>query len=208
MKAALLIIVIWLVASSIALAQETRVPVAVVHYGDDQVGQQVVFALEAAILESDSFRLVNDEPVPSFPRIVVYLVSVNTGTEFTSAISETFVYDSRWLAGNRIYIAASITACGLNWVVLCAETILSYIDDAVKYLRRKSPDLWRSLTTESNYSKQQIPNDSLSSDALTIRSRGKPLTAARTDVGRVEHNGSLSSLNNALRKNVFRPGGV
>jgi hypothetical protein len=144
-----------------------RVPVAVVHYGDDQVGQQVVFALEAAILESDSFRLVNDEPVPSFPRIVVYLVSVNTGTEFASAISETFVYDSRWLAGNRIYIAASITACGLNWVVLCAETILSYIDDAVKYLRRKSPDLWRSLTTESNYSKQQIPNDSLSSDALT-----------------------------------------
>ena len=155
---AILAVAVWLLASPIALAQDTSIPVAVVHYGDDQVGQQVAFALEEAISESESFRLVKHEQTPSVPQIVVYLVSVNVGTEFASAISETFVYDSRWSEGNGIYIAASITACGQNWVALCAETILSYIDHAVEYLGKNYPDLWRSLTAgDGRYSGWQMP---------------------------------------------------
>jgi hypothetical protein len=156
---AILAIAVWLLASPIALAQDTRLPVAVVHYGDDQVGQQVAYALEDAILESESFRLVDHEREPSFPRIVVYLVSVSIGTEFASAISETFVYGSRWSRGNGIYIAASITACGQNWVALCAETILSHTDHAVEYLSKNYPDLWRSLTPgDGRYSDWQMPD--------------------------------------------------
>src|SRR5262249_6158876 len=57
-----------------ALPQTTKkIPVAVVHWGDDQIGKSFVFYLKEAIRTSQSFKY---EPLPSTPRIVVYLVSV------------------------------------------------------------------------------------------------------------------------------------
>lgn len=88
MKPATFTIWVWLLISSFALAQDTRIPVAVLHTGDDQVGQQLAFALKEAIRGSYSFRFVDHEPIPSFPRIVVHLLSVKTSSELASAISE------------------------------------------------------------------------------------------------------------------------
>lgn len=144
MKAAL-VIVLWLLTSSLALAQDTRVPVAVAYYGDDEVGLLVASTLKAAFLESMSFRLVEDEPTPSFPRMVVYLVSVQISTD-ASAIAQSFVYDSPQSGNHGNYIATAATACGENRVALCVKTILSYTDNAVEYLRKNFPDLWRNLT--------------------------------------------------------------
>ena len=99
MKTALTFLVIVL-ALSLSFAQAAKkIPVAVVHSGDDSVGRNVAFAPKEAIRSSQSFNLVDDDPLPKTPRIVVNLVSLDiTAREnskgLSSAIPETIVYAS------------------------------------------------------------------------------------------------------------------
>jgi len=157
----ILAIALWLLASSLAMAQDTRVPVAVSQAGDDQVGTQVALALKVAIRESRSFRLVDHEQAPSFPRIVIYLVSV-AGSETGSAISEAIVYDSAYISGPGMFLNLTVQICGRDRVESLAKIILPNIAMALEYLRKDWPDLWRSLTPGGEYADLQVPEHSRS----------------------------------------------
>ena len=168
MKTILAAIAVWLLVSSLAIAQDTRVAVSVNYRGNDQVGQQVASALRQAIRESKSFRFVYDEVTPSFPRIVAYLVSVNADTNTgASAISTTLSYDSFDIPGRGIYLSSLVQYCSRLSVETCAKGILPYLDAVNESLRRTWPDLWRALIPGGEYSDLQVP-DTLSDDGSTV----------------------------------------
>jgi hypothetical protein len=157
-------IAVWLLASSLAIAQDTRVAVSVNHRGNDQVGQEVASALKQAIRGSKSFRFVDDEVAPSFPRIVAYLATINADTDTgASAISTTLSYDSFDIPGRGIYLASLVQYCTRLSIETCAKGILPYIDASVESLRRTWPDMWRTLIPGGEYSYLQMP-ETLSDD--------------------------------------------
>ena len=115
-----------------------KIPVAIDHTGDDQVGQQIAFALKEAIRRSQSFRYVDHDPTPQTARILVYLVSVEsyaTSRAVSSAISKVFVYDDKSIAGGGIYLNSGVMECGRDKTEWCANAILPDIDRAVERLR-------------------------------------------------------------------------
>ena len=133
MKTILAAIAVCLLASSLAIAQDTRVAVSVNHRGNDQVGQQVAAALKQAIRGSKSFRFVYDEVAPSFPRIVAYLATINVDKDTgASAISTTLSYDSFDIRGRGIYLTSLVQYCTRLSVETCAKGILPYLDATVE----------------------------------------------------------------------------
>ncbi|HLN98597.1 MAG TPA: hypothetical protein VK208_09070 [Pyrinomonadaceae bacterium] len=170
MKTILAAIAVWLLASSLAIAQDTRVAVSVNHRGNDQVGQQVAAALKQAIHGSKSFRFVYDEVAPSFPRIVAYLVTINVDKDTgASAISTTLSYDSFDIRGRGIYLTSLVQYCTRLSVETYAKGILPYLDATVESLRRTWPDLWRTLIPGGEYADLQVP-DTLSDDGSPVSS--------------------------------------
>ena len=150
---------IWLLASSLALAQDTRIRVAVSHSGDDKGGQQLAFALKDAIRGSRSFRLVDHEIGPTSPRIVVYLVSINSDANgVNTAISNAIIYDHVSIPGWGIILSLGVQSCSQDRVETCAKEILPNIDSGVEALRKGWPDLWRSLLMdEDRYTEGPTP---------------------------------------------------
>jgi hypothetical protein len=150
----ILAILIFLLTSVVCLAQEEKkIPVAVQHTGKDQVGQSVAFEVKEAIRASQSFSLVDHEPVPRTPRIVVYLVSIDVQdtigpgrTGLMSAVAQSIVYFSAGMLLPGIFIEHSVSTCGSLRVEWCAKgMILPSIDQAVEILRKRSPSLWKTL---------------------------------------------------------------
>jgi hypothetical protein len=150
---------IWLLASSLALAQDPRIPVAVSHSGHDKVGQQLAFALKEAIRGSRSFRFVDHEIGPTSPRIVVYLVSIDSDVSgVNAAISNAIIYDHVSIPGWGIILSLGVQSCSQDRVETCAKEILPNINSGVEALRKGWPDLWRSLVTdEDRYTEEQTP---------------------------------------------------
>ena len=111
-----------------------KIPVAVFHRGDDQVGQQVAFALKEAIRRSQSFRYVDWDRNANTARIVVYLVSVGS-QGVSSAISQVIVYDDKSIAAPGIFLYSAVSQCGRDKTEWCANAILPDIDQAVESLR-------------------------------------------------------------------------
>lgn len=146
MRTRLLLLFVVLVAPGLCLAQAKRTPVSVRHDGEDQVGRSFAFALKEAIRRSQSFILV--ENTLTGPRIVVTLLSVESYANqkgVSSAIGTTIVYDSLQTPGNGIWLTSSISHCGSDRVESCAKNELPNIDDAVEYLRKSLPNLWKNL---------------------------------------------------------------
>ena len=164
---------IWLLASSLALAQDPRIRVAVFHSGHDKVGQQLAFALKEAIRGSRSFGLVDHEIGPTSPRIVVYLLSIDSDVSgVNAAISNAIIYDHVSIPGWGIILSLGVQSCSQDRVETCAKEILPNIDSGVEALRKGWPDLWRSLVTdEGRYTEGQTPGPSFSFQ-LTARISG------------------------------------
>jgi len=150
---------IWLLASSLALAQDPRIPVAVSHSGHDKVGQQLAFALKEAIRGSRSFRFVDHQIGPTSPRIVVYLVSIDSDVSgVNAAISNAIIYDHVSIPGWGIILSLGVQSCSQDRLETCGKEILPNIDSGVEALRKGWPDLWRSLLTgEDRYTEGQTP---------------------------------------------------
>jgi len=151
MKQLVLALLIFLLAPSLCLAQAAKkIPVAVTHDGDDQVGQSLAFALKEAIRGSQSFFLVDHDTLPESPRIVVRMVSLDLKLSseqpgLDSAIAIVIVYDSLQTPGNGVYITSTIQLCGRKQVEFCAKRRLPDIDWAVESLRKTEPSLWKTL---------------------------------------------------------------
>jgi len=126
-----------------------KIPVAVSHSGDDQIGPQVAFALKEAIRRSQSFRYVDHDPNSSTARIVVHLVSIDSyasSRNVSSAIAETIVYDEKSIAAQGIFLRSGVINCGANKSEWCANSILPEIDQAVESLRTEPwSHLWAKL---------------------------------------------------------------
>lgn len=142
---------IFLLLPAVALAQAVKkIPVAVQHVGDDQVGQAFAFALKEAIRASQSFQLVDDEPRPFSARIVVHLVSASSSgavgdSSWASAIGQTIVYHRMDMPGAGVFLGTFLNVCGQFRVKFCAESLLPDIDRAVELFRKGWPDLWKTL---------------------------------------------------------------
>jgi|Tabmets5t2r1_1033131.scaffolds.fasta_scaffold31869_1 hypothetical protein len=138
-----------LIAQSPCFAQTAKkIPVAVSHTGHDEVGRAVALSLKEAIRGSQSFILVEHEPLlPPAARIRVNLVSTDNslGEGLSSAIAIIFLYDSPVAPGNGIYITTSVMHCARDRVESCAKRTLPEIDQAVAYLRKSIPSLWKNL---------------------------------------------------------------
>lgn len=133
------IVLILLLPAAAAFPQNPKkIPVAVDHTGDDQVGQQVAFALKEAIRRSQSFRYVDHDRNANTARIVVYLVSLESyvgSRAVSSAISQSFVYDDESIAARGIFLYSGVMECGRDKTESCANAILPDIDRAVERLR-------------------------------------------------------------------------
>jgi len=152
MKALRLVLLLLLVVPSLSFGQAAKkIPVAVFHNGDDSIGQSIAVALKEAIRASQSFVLVEHDPVSPTPRIVVHLTSfdipVDTIKDLGSAVSSVFVYDSAAIPIRGAFIAAVILTCGRDRIEDCARIILPDIATAVELLRTGWPALWKSLVS-------------------------------------------------------------
>lgn len=146
MKMRLALLLVFLLAPGLCLAQSKRVPVAVSHSGEDQVGRSFAFALKEAIRRSQSFILVDDDLTG--PRIIVRVVSVDGSDNqkgASSAIALAVVYDSVDTPGSGILLDLVVKDCGSNRVEACAKRTLPNIDEAVGTLRKSWPALWKLL---------------------------------------------------------------
>jgi hypothetical protein len=163
---AALAIAVWLLTSSLAMAQDGQLRVSVFHQGSDQVGQQVAFALTEAIRGSPLFSFIDHEIAPRLPRIVVYLVSVDADVNrVTTAISNVVIYDHVSILGFGIFLLSGVQSCGQDRVEICTKLILLNIELSVEVLRKGWPELWRSLFTGNGiYSEQQPPDDAVSNN--------------------------------------------
>ena len=151
MKQLALAFLICLLVPSVCLSQAAKkIPVAVTHDGDDQVGQSIAFALKESIRGSQSFFLVDHDTLTKMPRIVVRLISLDLSLPseqpgHDSTIAIVIVYDSLETPGNGVYITSSVQVCGRTQVESCAKGRLPLIDRAVEYLRNSWPSLWKTL---------------------------------------------------------------
>src|SRR5687767_8224897 len=95
MKLLRLSVFLILIVPVIASAQSKKIPVALVHKGKDSVGPGVAFALKEAIRGSQSFFLVDHEPLPKRPKITVNVISAESHTtDGSSAIAVVIVYEN------------------------------------------------------------------------------------------------------------------
>ena len=140
-------ILVFLLAQGICLAQAKKIPVAVVHSGDDQVGRSVAFALKEAIRGSRSFFLVDNDLKK--PKVFVHLVSIDANISgqkgIASAIAIIIVYDSPQTPIGGFYITSGVDYCGSDRIEICAKGVLPDIDEAIETLRREWPALWKTL---------------------------------------------------------------
>jgi hypothetical protein len=77
------------------------------------------------------------------------LVSVDSYVDkngVSSAIGVAIVYDSLETPGNGVLLISYVISCGRNQVENCAKLLLPTIDEAVEYLRKSWPDLWKNLS--------------------------------------------------------------
>src|SRR5258707_15808352 len=111
-----IVLIFLLLPAAAAFPQNPKkIPVAVSHTGEDQIGQRVAFGLKEAIRRSQSFRYVDHDRNANTARIVVYLVSVESyagSRGVSSAISESFVYDDKSIAARGIFLDSAVNLCG------------------------------------------------------------------------------------------------
>jgi len=126
------------------VAGQTKLPVYldISVSDDDPVGRQVVFELKEAIRGSQGFRLVEDKT--QWPYLKVIIVTAKT-TATGSALSYSFLYDSKAMPLNGALITAVVQTCGPSTVVNCARAALSRIDGASEQLNMERPEFRRTL---------------------------------------------------------------
>ena len=133
-----------LLAPGFCFAQK-KIPVQVVHSGNDIVGQRMVYALKERIRASRGMELINDY---TRPRIVLSIVSIDnspSNSGISSAISTAILYDSLTTRLSGAYITSYVQTCGTQKAESCAESLTAVTDAETEKLRTKHPDLWNSF---------------------------------------------------------------
>ena|SRR5262249_7886150 len=128
-------IFLFLLFPSLCFAQSKKTIVAVVHEGQDSVGQGVAFALKEAIRASQGFVLVDDSGVN--PRVVARIVSVEidvAGRGNSSSVGTAILYDSGEMPASKIFLNLVTQFCGRERIEWCARSILMEIDRLVDRL--------------------------------------------------------------------------
>ena len=126
----------------------TKVPVAVSHEGNDQMGQSVARGLEEAIRSSQRVFLVPQND-PS-PRIIVFLESTQA-LAFpelrgqVSAIGISIVYYRSGLPGIGVFLGQAVNSCDPQIIQKCVKNILPHLERAADFLQQHDPDLWKTL---------------------------------------------------------------
>ena len=136
-----------LLLPAICVAQSKKIPVAVNHEGEDSIGQAVAFALKEALRGSQGFVFV--ETNAKTPRIMIVAQSVGALVtplkDRVSAIAYSIIYYRPKAPGVGIFLGIKVQSCGPEIIEFCAKQILPSIDQAVDFLRRHDPDLWKTL---------------------------------------------------------------
>jgi hypothetical protein len=142
-----LTLIFLLFAASSASNAQGKLPIQVIHSGDDQVGKLYASELREAIRRSHSMRIVGDA---FSPRIKIALVSVETETPDEgrrSAVGVTIAYDSMHIPLHGALLESLVHICGSDRVAFCAKEVVARIDAQAEYLRVNSPEFWKTLST-------------------------------------------------------------
>jgi len=143
MKKFLALLLLCVATPSIALGQ-TKVPIEVVHRGQDHVGQLFVSELKE-VVRSHSMAQVTDR---QRPRIVILVASTEGDAQrrgSSSAISVSIIYDAPRIPAEGAFLKTLVQSCSRDNAVACARTAAAHIDQEVGQLRKNWPALWASL---------------------------------------------------------------
>jgi hypothetical protein len=136
-----------LAGAAVASAQSShKAPVAIIHSGNDVMGQRLAFEIREVVRGSQSMRLVSINEAD--PCIVVHLVSVDptvNNSGMSTAMAVTIAYDSNSIPVNGYLLNTVVQTCGSSRAQDCARGIAGDIDSAIELLHQKWPTLWTRL---------------------------------------------------------------
>ena len=127
-------------------AQTQRVPVEILHAGEDTAGRQLAFELREVIRGSQGMRLVTEGEAET--RIVLHLASVDSSTTSPgsgTSMSVAITVDSRTIDMRGLYLTVVQQVCGLNRLQSCARGLAGNIDSQLEFIRKNWPTYWRLL---------------------------------------------------------------
>jgi hypothetical protein len=131
------------VAPTTCLAQ-VKVPIEVVHRGNDRVGQLFVAELKELIRSYRTSPITDRQR----PRIVISVATADGDGQLrgnASAISVSILYDAPRMPAEGAFLRALVQSCSRDNAVACARTAAAHIDQEVGLLRKNWPALWASL---------------------------------------------------------------
>ena len=144
-----LLAVFWLfLAPHICFAKAARkVPVAVSHQGEDQVGRSVARAVAEAVRTSQRFTLVvTNAPRP---KMIINLQSAEALAAplhgQVSAIAISILYYRKNIPGVGVLLRQAVNSCSPEIIESCAKSIFPYLEQATDFLKRHDPALWNTL---------------------------------------------------------------
>lgn len=124
-----------------------KIPVAVSHEGDDQVGQSVAQALEKLLRNSPDFLLVAANTAT--PRIIILDQSVDALRPplqgRASAIAYSIVYYRRGVPGVGVFLGMAVNSCSPEIIETCAKNVFPHLEQAVEFLKKHDRELWKTL---------------------------------------------------------------
>jgi hypothetical protein len=144
-----LLAVFWLfLGPRVCFAKAARkVPVAVSHQGEDQVGRSVARAVAEAVRTSQRFTLVvTNAPRP---KMIINLQSAEALAAplhgQVSAIAISIIYYRKNIPGVGVLLRQAVNSCSPEIIESCAKSIFPYLEQATDFLKRHDPALWNTL---------------------------------------------------------------
>lgn len=137
------VILFCLLAPATCLAQ-SKVPIEIVHRGNDSVGQLFVAELRD-VIRALSIRAAADR---QRPRIVLFVATADGDPQLrgsSSAISVSILYDAPRMPAEGAFLRGLAQSCSRNNAAICARTAAAHVDQEVGLLRKNWPALWASL---------------------------------------------------------------
>lgn len=133
-----------LLPSAHAEDKDDRIPVSVLHTGDDSVGKQFAYSVREALRASKGFQLTSDEDSIITVRIVTLDPETNANSKnywAVAAVTYTMVNINPYEENNPqtwypIYLTSQLITVGSNRVNEQARAVMATIDDNFqKYIR-------------------------------------------------------------------------
>jgi hypothetical protein len=145
----LLLVPLMLCGAFGAVAQQIRVPIKVLHTGDDPVGKLFSYELREMARGANGVRLVEDDAYLE-PHVRISLVTIDPDGNQSSkgawtAMAIVLSYDSVSTDLRGLLMTAQIQLCGKTAVQSCARAVMASIDEEIRALQKEKLQLWRNL---------------------------------------------------------------